>query len=63
LVAVKRLEEQDMDDKTIDLFKKEAAALHVLSHHPSLASFVGAGWSVISSFHSFPSFCCHHLTI
>lgn len=42
LVAVKKLDEDDMDEKTVDLFKKEAAALHVLSHHPSLASFIGA---------------------
>jgi hypothetical protein len=41
---VKKLDEDDMDDKVVDLFKQEAAALHVLSHHPSLASFIGACW-------------------
>jgi hypothetical protein len=52
LVAVKKLDENDMDEKTVDLFKKEAAALHVLSHHPSLASFIGACWySTPRTFH------------
>jgi serine/threonine protein kinase len=52
LVAVKKLDEDDMDEKTVDLFKKEAAALHVLSHHPALASFIGACWYSTPRTHS-----------
>lgn len=43
IVAVKKLDDAaDMTSGMVELFKKEAAAMTLLSHHPSLANFVGA---------------------
>jgi hypothetical protein len=42
---VKKLDDAtDMTSGMVELFKKEAAAMTLLSHHPSLANFVGACW-------------------
>ncbi len=44
-MAVKKLDDAaDMTSGMVELFKKEAAAMTLLSHHPSLANFVGACW-------------------
>lgn len=44
VVTVKIVDKHHIDAETVELFKQEAAVMHILAHHPSLASFVGAVW-------------------